>query len=518
MKWFLMALWLVVALASCDELQEFIDGDDELMMLAWNDVTSYFEPNVLMQAVNPDDMVRYDSMTEEEIDADLWRLYGQLESVYQTLANFGKVITSLTPDNLLEIAEKLTNDQEFYDRMIGEPNHKLMSKLLHFRAMDHDEDLDGVHDLELLRYRKDLSSIPLEDLTEYKEEDEEDSTLNCQDPEKDYCMFAKSLLNDLEDIDSIEKMSIITTSKRIVKTIKKTIKRIKMETMVIVKMIKQKKNIKKTRLISCLKIMVLIEKIKHMVKLIVRLIRKLVIRTIKELPSETLWKIKVAIRLIVGILTDIIWELEILILEILVKISNSLKKMQRVPMEIVLYFKLALLEKLGLDRGGDDNKSENWKTLVYWLKVWPDTNEIGETETESERQALEDEGPDIEYVESDEIIVPDEFYEIFGSVLTKEEIDEVMKGDGAFNFDVVFPKLSKRGLINVFMSEPVEEYEAQELIKRRNQNTLLNIETNGTITRVMNSVTSFAHTLKLDRTTLLSAGITIVLYTTLVLI
>lgn len=452
--WLLLMMLLSARLCWCDDLSDFVGLDDDFAILeAWEDVTAYFEPMALIESV-PFDAEKYNSLSEEDIDAELWDLYGKLEQVYDTLVVFAKVLASLTADDLMEMAEKLENDQELYARLVNEPSHKIMRKLFHIQGVDDTAFLEE-HDQELMGIPNDPSFQPMEPLVYDYDDDYDDDDDSIWSPDTDYEMIAKLVKDDPDDMDAVEKMGVILLAKKIIKKIKRIIKKVKKKAMLIIKLIKLKKLIKKTRVIICIKIMLLIEKIKRMVKLIIKLIKKLIVWAIKELPFEILWKIKIIIKLLIKVLLDILWEIEIIVLEILVKVAMLLKKMKRAPIEIIVYFKTCLLDMLGL---ADDDSDSYWNFddddddddtfyVQYFLKAWPATDEsdfLSQSVWKSQDVPDEFDGvPDLVYLESDEIVVPQEFYEIFRSALTVEEIDDVLKGDDSFNFDVEFPEIAR---------------------------------------------------------------------------
>ncbi|ODV74394.1 uncharacterized protein CYBJADRAFT_184040 [Cyberlindnera jadinii NRRL Y-1542] len=296
--WLLLMMLLSARLCWCDDLSDFVGLDDDFAILeAWEDVTAYFEPMALIESV-PFDAEKYNSLSEEDIDAELWDLYGKLEQVYDTLVVFAKVLASLTADDLMEMAEKLENDQELYARLVNEPSHKIMRKLFHIQGVDDTAFLEE-HDQELMGIPNDPSFQPMEPLVYDYDDDYDDDDDSIWSPDTDYEMIAKLVKDDPDDMDAVEKMGVILLAKKIIKKIKRIIKKVKKKAMLIIKLIKLKKLIKKTRVIICIKIMLLIEKIKRMVKLIIKLIKKLIVWAIKELPFEILWKIKIIIKLLI---------------------------------------------------------------------------------------------------------------------------------------------------------------------------------------------------------------------------
>lgn len=495
MRIFNCVVALCVALCAsgdlADQVDDFIDGDDELALLMWENVESFFDPAMLMETVTLEEYAEADAMTVEELDSELNRLHDKLQMVYDTFLAFARVLASLTAADLMEMADRLNFEPDLYERLMNDPSRKLMKKLqVKSQSLESDEgydEFDDDHEQELIGYCNDPNFEPSDDLTAYDQNGSAYTDVWYCDPDSRYEMFAKLLEDGPDDLDAIEKMGIITLTKENIKKVKIDLKKIKKKVMIIAKITKLKLLVKKKRVVICIKSVILIEKIKRLIISIIRLIKKSIICVIKELPWDVLWRIKIVIRLLVKVLSDIIWELEIIILEIVVKVAVLLKKLaksSKVPPELIMYFKMVLMQKLGLLDIEDDQEGENWQSFDYFLKVWPDDLESDEileqtfeVSSAGHHQATfeamtADDGTDIEFVESDAFVVPGEFYEVFGSVLTKEEIDAVFKADDAFNFDVVFPgeeqeQLAKRQILQEMMPDGVNAEEFAAFLEKR---------------------------------------------------
>lgn len=528
---FLVTAILLLALfhfVRSDELQTFIGDDKELAVLNldMDDVFNYFEPEMLMQQVNPEDFAEYDHMSPDEINSELRRLCDALERVYNTLLAFARVLASMTADDFVEFSEKLVNDPKLYDTLLKEHtintnvdlmlasqkaeggsendeldtgdraadalvaylngdvmvkqrpleldateqrendnlNSETKTKEVLETAPGTDESLNELHldddedDLDsLINNFEDHDSQDYGDLQIYNENGELNSTVEYWDPTDEYKMLLEMFGKDPKDMEVLEKMGIVTLIKKVLKKIRKILKKIKKKIVIILKLIKLKVYVKKIRVVICLKIMILIEKIKRLIKLIIQLIKKIIKFVIKELPFEILWQIRVVIKLILRILSDILWEAEILILEILVKTVKLLRLLKKIPTEIVYYFKMSLLEKLQMFKKDVPVVTQEVR-MKYYNKVWADYDSKSD-EGDEEEDTLVSDGeddlkvsgfgsgniwdydgtPDIEYSESDYIHIPGELQEIFGSVFSEEEMDDILRGDDSFNFDFVWP-------------------------------------------------------------------------------
>lgn len=73
-----------------------------------------------MQAVTPEEHVEYDTMTESEIDAEIWQLQDRLETAYNTLLAFAKMLASPIADGSLKMAKKLNSEPGLYNEVGAE--------------------------------------------------------------------------------------------------------------------------------------------------------------------------------------------------------------------------------------------------------------------------------------------------------------------------------------------------------------------------------------------------------------
>ncbi|CAM9019517.1 unnamed protein product [Wickerhamomyces anomalus] len=272
-------------------------------------ISHYDEPEVRQEL---------EDMSWQSLDVELEILNDKLETIYQRLLEFSKILVSLTDEDFFEMGDKLLANKEYYDKIMR----------------------DEVDPLSFFQ-----------DWVQAKSADDDELIT----------VMSIDQIEVLEDVLIAEDGLFEATG--ILKLIKKTIKKIKLFFSLLLKLFKLAKVLKLKEIKTCLKIMKTIEKIKKCLMLIKSVLIKKIKKFIKGFPFNVLYKIKMVILLILKIIKKILWEIKYIIMELLIKLYYFLKKLKRVPIVLKIYIKQEIYERLG---GEDHDQQEAWDDFGEW--------------------------------------------------------------------------------------------------------------------------------------------------------
>lgn len=387
--------WFFIGFVICDEfidkeftISHFLDSTDQVFDLLKVD------DKHLLNLMDPIELFNeFQLQYNESIDLDTLLL--ELDSIYLNLLNFADTLSDLSPEDLLKMADSLS-EMEYYNVFDSSHKHKEFVDSVEFEPLTIESNITSYDDPI-------LDSLLAEEIDE--EEDEEDS----------------------DDGISAQGVFKLLKLKKFKNMLKKKIMKKKKKTSKILKILYLKKIIKRKRLMTCIKIMMTIEKIKRTISLIKKLLIKKILYLIKEFPFDTLWKFKVLLRLIVKIIDDLIWSSEIKILTVIAKTFELFKFLKLVPIELALYFKSELFGKLSTLKQIDVIENEDLQFDNY--NDYFNLNEVN-------YDYYNDNG--IDYSISEPKLYPDEIENIYKKSFDIRELKNLLNFDDVFNFDIDF--------------------------------------------------------------------------------
>lgn len=377
-------------------------------------ISHYDEPEVRQEL---------EDMSWQSLDVELEILNDKLETIYQRLLEFSKILVSLTDEDFFEMGDKLLANKEYYDKIMRDEVDPLsfFQDWVQTRSAD-DDDLITVMSIDQMEVLEDV--VIAEDGVKY------------WDPDASYEMIEKYMVKETAET----KLEELFEATGILKLIKKTIKKIKLFFSLLLKLFKLAKVLKLKEIKTCLKIMKTIEKIKKCLMLIKSVLIKKIKKFIKGFPFNILYKIKMVILLILKIIKKILWEIKYIIMELLIKLYYFLKKLKRVPIVLKIYIKQEIYERLG---GEDHDQQEAWDDFGEWddqvNEEWREYNDI-ETVYDGGLQYAIGSGHK-----------PKELDMLFKKSFTAQEYSELERDD--FNHEVIYafediedPILEKRDI------------------------------------------------------------------------
>lgn len=440
MTWLIFSI--IGALADLDsildpEVSAFIGDDTTFDFLRVTDdesLLNFISPSLLIQELKimvseSREQVDY---TVEFLETELEVLHIELEKVYQKLFKLAVLLVEITPQELLEMAEKLSVNDNIYEVLESSRLHRVFQNedVDEYYAMSSDVLYDE-EDRQILQQLHDLNDVtPIET--------DESTNVTYYDPDNTY----KLLLDSFEKMpDNIESQgSVFQVLKKIKKKAKKFIKKIKKKIWILIKLIKLKKVIRQKKIKFCIKLMMTIEKIKKCLMLIKHIIIKKIKWFIKDFPWDVLRKVKLIMRLVLRIIDDIIWSAEIFILSAILKVFRLLGLLKSVPMELIIYFKLELMDKFGLTDEIAGQEAEAYYEDIVSKKALFDeiTKPVDDLIDDEENYSYyHDNG--IEYVQSDSNhLVNDEVENLMRKHFTVDDVENFLGRHNLFNPDVSF--------------------------------------------------------------------------------
>lgn len=402
-------------------VEEFI-GNDEVLAFLKEDRDILYpgkNPEMRQKLKEFNDQMRDSKQalaesTFDDLEAELFKLNEGFEAIYQRLLHFSRVLVSLTQEDMLAMADILTQNEDYYNQIMDSNDLDNVPGILQKRLF---ADVADEINEALEQAVEDTTDKESQEAVDVPESiDMEAEFKQYWDPDADYELLQDFMLEDVSSLTPDEKLNDLVQTAGILKKMKGKTQEVKYKIALLLKLFKMKKLLKSKKSLACLALIKTIEKIKRCLKHI----KICIIIKIKKFPWNLIRKIKILIRLLIKILLRILWELQFLICELLYKLYFLLKKLKKIPIAIVMYLK-KLCDKDGWDDDDDDwdDYDEDWDDWNDWDDDWDD-----------------DDDGFIAYSYSPTLKTPTEIDEIFDGIISKSEKRKI--DENSFNFDFEF--------------------------------------------------------------------------------
>lgn len=289
-------------------IEEFI-GDDEVLAFLKDDRDILYpgrNPEMRQKLKEFNDQMReskesLEEATFDELEAELFKLNEGFESIYQRLLHFSRVLVSLTQEDMVSMADILTQNEDYYSKIMESNELDNVPEFLQKRLF---ADIENEVNDTLNETSESADETEVEDDTTQISEfiDMESEFKQYWDPDTDYELLQDFMLEDVSNLSPDEKLNDLVQTAGILKKIKGKTLEVKYKIALLLKLFKMKKLLKSKKSIACLALIKTIEKIKRCLKHI----KICIIIKIKNLPWSIIRKTKILIRLLIKILLRIL--------------------------------------------------------------------------------------------------------------------------------------------------------------------------------------------------------------------
>ncbi|CCH45994.1 hypothetical protein BN7_5581 [Wickerhamomyces ciferrii] len=440
----------------------FIDGDEVLQFLSEGyDVLNPGNDPVHLEKFREltwrlsDSKEELEDMAFEELEKQIFKLNNELENIYQRLLHFSRILVSLTPDEMVETADILIENQEYYEQVMSSDSLTVPSPL-HKRLLPEEDNVNSglagkVDDVSVGTVEEDADQVVDQGLvgplpgaeqsgsaelqSSYKPKDAGENFKQYWNPDEDYELLQDFLLEDVTGLTPTEKLEDLVQAAGAVKKVIHKVEDAVEKTRLIYKVFKAKKILKSKSSIAIFVVIKTIEKIKRIIRHIKYCIIRIIVKFIKNFPFNVLWRLKVLIRLFIKIILQIIWEIRYLLTEILYRLYFLAKRLKKIPIYIILYLK-KLSEKKSWILGellsdGFDDDDDYWGEWDAWKDFDDSWNENKYDDDWDDKKFMK-----FEAASTGDFKSPEEIEKIFEGFFDASDLKKINKD--RFNFDIVY--------------------------------------------------------------------------------